>query len=354
MQVRSRFWLVVLVTVLFMLMIAGCTSSKPAPEGNSNQSATGSDGVPLPDKTVMLNMGSTSPTSSHYALQVAVAQSVEKGTNGKIKTTVVESGGSLDNLRRLKRGDFQWAQVTPDVVYQSVHGLPPFEEKWDDVRTMFVYQSVPEVIVVRADSGVTKVEDLDGKPFSPGQVGSATESNTMKMFEILGIKPNYLHGSGAEYVDAIKDKRSVGFVKGSAALDAPDATVLDVGSLIELRFLTFTPEQINKIKAEMPTFFSVEVPAGIYKGQDHACLLRATVLAFNCTKDLDENLVYHMMKSAFENKEMHDEAYPGVKNVNYAELTLEYSLHYLHAGAVKYLEEIGYKVPDKLIPPEAK
>jgi uncharacterized protein len=67
-------------------------------------------------------------------------------------------------------------------------------------------------------------------------------------------------------------------------------------------------------------------------------------------KDLSEDLVYRMVKAAFDGMDEQVAAYPSIKGTNLAELTLETCTVPLHPGAVKYYREIGLKVPDNLIP----
>ena len=49
-----------------------------------------------------------------------------------------------------------------------------------------------------------------------------------------------------------------------------------------------------------------------------------------------------------EDKTVQAAAFPSMKGSDLAELTLAYATSPLHPGAIRYFEEVGLNVPDKL------
>jgi len=68
---------------------------------------------------------------------------------------------------------------------------------------------------------------------------------------------------------------------------------------------------------------------------------------------LPNDLAYKLVKAVMEDKEHQKGAFKGLAE-DMAKVTLELSLSPLHAGAIKYYQEKGLKVPDHLVPPEAR
>jgi hypothetical protein len=297
----------------------------------------------------LLAMGSTQSSSSHYAYFVAVAKVINARVP-EVNISVVDTGASVDNINRIKKGDLDLGMTTIHLQYQAYHGLDAWKDKpIKDQYVMWVYQPAPQNFVVREDSGVKSVQDLAGKPFNPGIRGSATEKTVEAILDALGIVPNWVRGGTEDAVAAIKDKRVLGYVKSGAGVDSLDASTLDIATFTPIRLLGFTDEEIAKVKAKYPYLSPIAIPKGIYK-ETPAYKTFAMLIGTVVKKDLPEELVYKMVKAAVEGFDEQVAAYPSIKGVSLPQLTLETCNVPLHPGAVRYYKEIGLKVPDALIP----
>jgi len=297
----------------------------------------------------LLAMGTTQSSSSHYAYFVAVAKVINTRVPD-VSISVVETGASVDNINRIKKGDLDLGMTTIHLQYQAYHGMGPWKDKpIKDQYVMWVYQPAPQNFVVREDSGVKTVYDLAGKPFNPGIRGSATEKTVEAILDALSVAPEFYRGGTEDTVAGIKDKRLVGYVKSGAGVSTLDASTMDIATFTPIRLLNFTPEDIKKVQAKYPYLSPIAIPKGIYKDapayQTFAMLIGTVV-----KKDLSEDLVYKMVKAACEGIDEQVAAYPSIKGTNLAQLTIETCTVPLHPGAIKYYKEIGLKVPDNLIP----
>ncbi len=296
-----------------------------------------------------LAMGTTQSASSHYAYFVAVAKVINTRVP-EVSISVVETGASVDNINRIKKGDLDLGMTTIHLQYQAFHGMGPWEGKpIKDQYVLWVYQPAPQNFVVREDSGVKSVYDLAGKSFNPGMRGSATEKTAESILEALGIAPNFYRGGTDDTVAAIKDRRVVGYVKSGAGVDSLDASTLDIATITPIRLLGFSDQDIAKVLVKYPYLSPISMPKGVYKDSP-AYKTFAMLIGVVVKKDLPEDLVYKMVKAANEGFADQVAAYPSIKGVNLAKLTLETCTVPLHPGAIKYYREIGLKVPENLIP----
>jgi hypothetical protein len=297
----------------------------------------------------LLAMGTTQSSSSHYAYFVAVAKVINSKVP-EVSISVVETGASVDNINRIKKGDLDLGMTTIHLQYQAYHGMGPWQDKpIKDQYVMWVYQPAPQNFVVREDSGVKTVYDLAGKPFNPGIRGSATEKTAEAILDALAVAPEFYRGGTEDTVAGIKDKRLVGYVKSGAGVATLDASTMDIATFTPIRVLNFTPEDIKKVQAKYPYLSPIAIPKGIYK-EAPAYQTFAMLIGTVVKKDLSEELVYRMVKAACEGIDEQVAAYPSIKGTNLAQLTLETCTVPLHPGAVKYYKEIGLKVPENLIP----
>jgi len=187
---------------------------------------------------------------------------------------------------------------------------------------------------------------------------STSEANAMATITALGITPDWFVGSLGEAVAAVKDNRSVGYCKSGPGI-YPDATALDVMTLIPMRTLSFTDEHLKILKDKVPYLGYGTVPADMaYQGAPAYNVFNWGI-SISTSKDMPEEIVYKMTKAVCEHPEPQKEARSEFPADDPAGAIITQNMWYsppplLHAGTVRYLMEIGLEVPEALIPPEFK
>lgn len=301
-------------------------------------------------------IGSTQTGSSHYAYAVAATKVINKYVP-EVNASVVETGASVDNVKRMRAGQMDIGGIVTDkVMYEAWKGIGMWKNmKTPDLRMLWVYTISIEYYVVREDSGVKKLEDLEGKKFNPGMRGSATEATTKEIFDILGIKPDYHVGGTTDAVAAIKDGRIVGYVKTGAGLQL-DASTLDVMTMTKIRLIPMTPEQVKKVKTAVPYIPFSTVPAGGIKAMPSQPEYTnwAMVVCAVAMKGFPDDLAYKAVKAITKGRNMIIAAFPAHADVDVVKDTPELTMIPLHAGAYRAYKEMGAKIPESALPPEAK
>jgi TRAP transporter TAXI family solute receptor len=294
-----------------------------------------------------LLIGSTSSSSSQYGYFVAVSQLINSKIKG-LESAVVETGATIDNLRRLQRKQIDFGLVTTNTGYQAYAGTGGFKDKPVDVRLLWVYAAAPQNVIVRKDSGVTKLADLAGKKFNPGLRGSSTEKTTEAVFALLGIKIDPARGSTSDIVDSIKDNRVIGYVKSGAG-NKLDGSSLDIATFTPIQLLSLTADQAAKIEKEMPDLGVVKVPAGAADGVP-AYSTWSFGLAVVGRADMPDDVAYKIVKAIDEDKSVQANALAELKGADIAKMTVDYGSLPLHPGAAKYLREKGLTIPSRIAP----
>lgn len=341
------------ISIILMLLLISTTACTP-----NQQSGQSSDTNTQPEtkpQNVHLNMATPEQTSSNFLFAVAVAESVAKGTDGRISISAVESPSSTDNIRKLRRGDHQLAYTNTDGQLQAYTATGSFsdEEPYKELRMLFSYSVLPKVLAVRENAGIESIYDLHGQPFSPGPGGSETARICVEALGILGIEPKIVYAETPAAVEMVKNREIVGYFKPASGLMSPDATFTDINTLLPLKVLSFTEEEMDILLDNM-LMTPITIPAGVYPNQTEPIHTSASVACFAALSSLDEQIVYEITKSVFENKDIQIEALKSVAEVDYASLTLDVAPIPLHAGTYRYFKEMGFDVPQDLIPPEAK
>lgn len=294
-----------------------------------------------------LLIGSTSSSSSHYGYFVAVSQVINQKVKN-VSTSVVETGATLDNLRRMDRKQVDLGLVTTNVMHNAAAGAGDFAGKPLNARLLWVYSIAPQNVVVRADAGVKTLSDLKGKRLNPGIKGSATEKTAESVFKALGVTPDYMRGSTGEAVDAIKDNRIVGYVKSGAGL-ALDASSREIATFTEISIISLQPAERQVLQKAMPELSIVDVPA-----IDTLKIPAYTTWGFGvgaaAGPEMSEETAYQIVKAICEDKEMQANAFAEVKGVDLVDMTLKFGTTPLHPGAARYFRERGAKIPALLMP----
>ena len=296
-----------------------------------------------------LLIGSTSTSSSQYGYFVAVGQIINQHVDG-VRTSVVETGATVDNLRRILRNQVDMGLVTTNVGYHAYAGEGEFESRPVDNRLLWVYSQAPQNVVMREDSGVTSMAELDGARLNPGITGSATEATTIAVMETLGLAPEYVRGSTTDVVAGVKDNRMAGYVKSGVG-EKLDGSSMDIATFTPIQVLSLSDEQAETLNEQMPDISVVNIPEGAADGMP-AYTTWSFGLAMHASPELDEETAYQIVKAVMENPEPQVSALANLADVDIAELTLSSGTVPFHPGAARYFEEQGYDIPDRLMPSE--
>lgn len=291
----------------------------------------------VPASAETLTLGSTNATSSHYQIAVGMAQAIQKGNPGTT-VTVVETGASVDNVRRLVRGEIDLGLVAGDVFVQARNGTGQFEGKpVKDLVALYPYDDSIINIAVRADSGITDLAGLTGKKFTPGIRGSGGELLITESFNLLGIKPDYVYGTVNDAVEGVSNKQLVGYSKYAAAARV-DATLRELMTKVDMRILGFNKEQQDKVRAKIPGVSFITVPAGFIK--DNPAFSTPSVPIVYATRlSLMNDATAHKIAQAIDqNRQTLIDVWPQLKEYDFKKSILETEKIGIkvHPGALAY------------------
>lgn len=292
-----------------------------------------------------LAFGATNAQSAHYAYFAALAKVVNRA-EPTFRASVVETGATVDNLKRMARNQLDLGLVTTSTLYHSYNGLKTFEGRPIRSKLLWAYSLAPQNVVVRRDSGVRRLSELTGQRFGPGQRGSSTEATSQDVMQVLGLAPEWVRGSNGELAAAIKDNRAIGFIK-SAVGTKFDALTTDIATFTPVQTLGIDNSQEQIIREKLPELSIVEMPGGEMENSGPYTTW-GFMIGVSASPELDEDTAYRIVRAVMEDKREQATAFPPVQGVDLVDLTLKYATTPLHPGAIRYFEEIGRKVPSDL------
>jgi hypothetical protein len=298
---------------------------------------------------------------TYYPVGVAIATlaKVKLEPSENLSMSAISSAGSGENIKLLRENQAQFAilQALFGAWAAEGSGMLEAEGPQPHLRSISMLWVNVEHFVVTNDMVRTgTVEDLkgfDGAPFSIGARNSGTEGSGRTILEGLGIDPDeafevaymgYTPTAEALQNGTVKGANLPGGVPVSAVAQAFAAMGGD------LTILNLTEEQIAQANSEFELWPPYEIPAGTYPGQDEPVMTIAQPNFLAVRDDIPEEDVYLITKSLYENL-------PFLQNIHAAtkDMALEKAIAGLpvplHPGALRFYEEQGIEVPDRLKPP---
>ncbi|MDV7103031.1 TAXI family TRAP transporter solute-binding subunit [Vibrio sp. TH_r3] len=280
-------------------------------------------------------IGTGSQSGTYYPLGGTLAK-VWGETLPDFNMRAEVTAGSVENSIKVATSK-QLAGIAMGSVVEKAHqGIKPFPRKMDVAVISALYPNVVH-FMVPADSDITNIEDLKGKKVSLGAPGSGTRTSAIGILSVLGIDESDLKSQSLNYTattSALANGQiDAGVIVGSLGVGA----VTELALTRDIKMISFTPDQLAAIAKEIPSFQPLEIPANSYNNVPKFNTPAVwNVLVVN--KNTDEDLIYKMTKSMFENI---DQIRQAIKVTQYT--TLE-NMHKLsgvpiHAGAQKYFDE---------------
>ena len=322
---KMRKWLGLAAAACLVLFVSACNSSEADGDGGSSR--------------VTFTTGTT--TGVFYPLGALLA--THWTNDAGVQVTSQGSNGSVENLKLMQKDQADMAFSTVNIIWEAYNGENSFEGgAYDDIRIMAnLYPNVSHIIALD-DSGIESVEDISGKSFVLGAAGSATELESKLILESHGVdigKVNENYVGFTEAVDLMRNKQAqaVNIYTG-----VPASAATELISTVDSRVLSMTEEGIaNMTSDDYPWNFEYVIEKGTYDGQEEEIRTVGQYSSIAVDANLDEETVYEMTKSLWENLDKLAEGHAVVKQFKPEDAVQGTADVPLHPGAERYYKEIG-------------
>jgi uncharacterized protein len=285
----------------------------------------------------------------YYPYGGGLAELINRHIDGYAAVAEV-TGASVENMGLIARGDSDLALALADTVYQAYNGIGRFEgRRIESVRALAsIYPNAVQIVTL-SGSGITSLQDLKGKRVSVGAPGSGTEVNAQALLEANGISYDDIRVQRLNFNETADALRDGDIDAGFWSVGPPTSSIMSLAATRDIALVPITDEEVAKAREVEPVFARYELRAGIYDKVEAAVqtISIPNVLAVNA--DMSDELAYEITKVLFEKTEELIAIHPAARDT-----TVDFSLTStpvpLHPGAIRYYEEIGQTVPDRLKP----
>ncbi|MDP3534384.1 MAG: TAXI family TRAP transporter solute-binding subunit [Halomonas sp.] len=303
--------------------------------------------VALPASAQQLSIATGGTGGVYYPIGGGFAEMINNHIEGAQATAEV-TGASVENMGLIMRGDADLALVLADTAYQAYTGTGDFESRQiENTRALAsVYPNAVQLVTL-ADSDIHSIADLAGKRVSVGAPGSGTELNARAVLEANGVSysdftPQRLNFN--ETADAIRDGD---IDAGFWSVGPPTSSILNLAATRDIRLIGLSDEEIANAQEAEAVFAPYELAAGMYDGMDEAVQTIGIPNVLVVNADMDEELAYQLTHLLFENTDELIAVHPAANDTT-VEFTMSSTPVPLHPGAIRYFEEVGADIPDRL------
>ena len=255
---------------------------------------------------------------------------------------VKQTAGSAANLRLLAGGYLQLAVAQSDMAQDAYDGSGIFahestERSFSAVAAL--YEEAVQV-VVRADSGITTPEELQGCTVSVGEEESGTEQNAGQVLAACGLNNRLVHTVNLNYTDAAA-RLADGTIDAMFVTAGLHADALEqLADTCAIRLLSVDGGVGARLLAAYPAYRACVIPAGTYAGQDEdvwTVSVQALLLASNA---LSDETVQRLTAKYFDSVDAVAAAVPVPLVTDPAEAAAQSVIPY-HTGAAAYYAAQG-------------
>ena len=298
---------------------------------------------------VQLSVATGGTGGVYYPLGGGVAEVINNHIDGYSATAEV-TGASVENVSLVAAGDADLAFVLGNVAVQAYGGTGRFEgQAVSQLRAVSTIYSNMIQIVALADSGITSLDDLRGKRVSIGAPGSGNEVNSSQVLGANGISYDDIDEQRLNFNETADALGNGDIDVGIWSVGAPTSSILNLSTVHDISMVSLTDAQIDAVIAEYPTYSRTTMAGGTYKGLGEGMSVLGIPNVLVASAEMDEEEVYKITKAIYENLEDLQAVHPAAKETSVA-LAMGATPIPLHPGAIRYFEEIGATIPDKLRP----
>ncbi|MEZ5669147.1 MAG: TAXI family TRAP transporter solute-binding subunit [Alphaproteobacteria bacterium] len=311
------------------------------------------------DASYILATATTGGT--YYPVGVAIATLVKIKLEAAQHFTLsaISSAGSAENIALMRDGNVQFSilQGLYGAWAADGSGALAADGPQANLRSVsMLWQNVEHFVLLSHMAPTGTIDDLGqigDEPFAIGAKNSGTEGSGLTILGNLGFDIEAMNlvdaGGYSSTADALQNGNVVGMnVPAGVPVSAMTRVAAAMGDTI--RVLDFTDEQMARANGSFDGLWTrYVIPADTYPGQtaEIATVAQPNFLAVNA--DVSEEHVYLITKAMYENLDFLNNIHAAT-TVMALDKAIDGLPLPLHPGAIRYYEEVGLTIPDRLRP----
>jgi len=307
------------------------------------------------DADYVLNTASTGGTYHPVGTAIATLSKVKLLPKEKFSLTAVNSEGSGANVQAMAANTAQFAILQGLYGSYAATGTGPVSEPQENMRSVsMLWQNVEHFILANelvTDGTVSDLMAAKGQSVAMGKENSGTLGSNEVLLTGLGVDFqndfSFIYAGYGPSADAMSNGQAV----ASGMPSGPPAsaiTKLMSTNGDKFTILNVTEEEAAQMDGGRNLWTPYTLAAGTYPGVDVdvQTIAQPNFLAVNA--DVDEEHVYMLTKTIYENLAFLQAIHPATKAMDVQKAMAGLPVA-LHPGAARYYKEVGLEIPERLM-----
>jgi hypothetical protein len=240
--------------VRFLLTaLAGLVLAEPAAAG-------------APDK--FLALGTSSTGGVYFPVGKAICRLINEGRiEHRVRCVGYSTGGSVYNIQAVESGQLDIAITRADLAQQAYKGTGEFAALGPNrnLRAIANLYGQPVAVIVKADSGITGFDGMEGRRINIGNLGSGKRTIAELIFQVRG----WSNDRFARVLELGTSRMGTAFCNGDVdilieALGMPSGFYERMTRQCGGMFLSLPDRLVNGIRERAPFFYVDTIPGDHY------------------------------------------------------------------------------------------
>ncbi|MBB44219.1 MAG: C4-dicarboxylate ABC transporter substrate-binding protein [Rhodospirillaceae bacterium] len=304
-------------------------------------------------KRTFISIGTGGPTGVYFATGNAICRLVHKeaaegrksGRKHGIRCSAPSTGGSNYNIGQIKQGELDFGVSQSDWQFHAYNGSSSWKGKrFKKLRAVFSVHPEPLHIIVGGKSGITGWASLKGKRVNIGNPGSGQRGTMDFLMKKYGWKKSIFSVASeltsSEQSKALCDSKIDAFIY---TVGVPNAGVAAATDGCGAKIVSFDNDLAKGLVKARPFYAWATIPKGTYKTTNKDVKTFGVMATFVSSAAVPQKTVYEVTRAVMENIEDFRKLHPAFRNLNAKDMISNGLSAPIHAGAMKYYKEKGWK-----------
>lgn len=251
------------------------------------------------------------------------------------------TGGSVDNVNKIKSGELNFGLVQSDILFYAVNGFGPFKEVGPntDLRTVVALHNETFTVLARADAGIGSFDDLKGKRVNIGNPGSGQRT----FLELLMRMKGWGMDAFAKTLEVPADEQAKALCGNE--VDAivyvaghPNAAIKTAAETCATVLVSVHGEAVHKLIETYPYFATSTIPGGKYPGTPASVQSFGVNAVLVTSANVPDDVVYVLTQHLFNNFTDLKFSHAALSAMT-PQGMVKNATSPVHPGAVRYIEQ---------------
>jgi len=336
-------WARKLFLLLLVANLVACDSRNPQTTSKVDNVSSEEKAVATSKLTTQLVLGTGSVKGVYFPIGGVICRLLNRHKSlHRLRCLLESTGGSIYNLRELRKGNFDLVVSQSDWQYHAYNGTSTFSDDGanEQLRAVFALEADPIALIVNAASDIASFDDLQDRTVSFGYARSLQHRIMNDFLEAKGWSDDNFKEvrrmSDTKQIGALCDQNVEAILLLMSSLND---YLRNVDEACQLRMIPITGPEVEKIIQEKPYYRTGVIPREMYLDSVddvQSFGLGATFVALESTSP---KAIYHVVKEIVENFKDFQSLHPSLGTLQKKELPYAGISVPLHPGAIRYYKE---------------